>query len=182
MRQMRYQGPHSGGSLVCCGSDFRATFQDCTFESCTVYAVHGAAVTLRACTLREGLTGLVAHGAGTAALLDSCTFDRCFNGFTAERGAAVTAVRCCCNHTRAFLLAHDPGTHAACADCSFSGVVTRTDRLARGVGAETYGARVSLRSCTIQNFMFGVVAHGRTAVVEVEECVLRRWHTRRRCV
>lgn len=166
---------------MCCGGDFSATFQACTFTKCTLYAVHGATATLRQCVLGNGVPACaptptlhrcahgggvpvaVAHGAGTTVHLVTCTIQPCPNGVTAECGLTVTAVYCRFSGCYSSLIARGTGTALSCRGCRFSGL-----NLGRAVLAE--GCRVLLRSCFMREFQQGVVAEGRRAAVELHGC------------
>ena len=153
----------AGGTLVCSGGDFAANFQGCAFAGCSLYAVHGAAATLRQCAFTNGLPAAVAHGPGTALHLHACTLENCPSDITVERGAIVTAAHCRSSGCVCSLIARDTGTAVSYQDCTFSG-------LNEGPGITAEGSLVRLRRCSVQGFVQGVVAAGRGAALELHGC------------
>lgn len=165
--------PHSpaGGALVCCGSGHHTSFHDCSFDNCTLYVVHGAAVVLRRCTHRGKLAAVIAHGAATSATLEACTFHDGVQAVIAERSAAITAAQCTSSHMWQFIIAHDVGTHVSCSDCFLGGHTPMSSNVTRGIVATD--AHVSLRRCLVDSFVDGVTASGRGAAVELHECQIK---------
>ena len=125
--------------------------------------MHGAAVTLRRCTLANGFPAAVAHGAGTALHLHVCTLEACLTDVMAESGAIVTAAHCRSSGCIRSLIARDAGTAVSCHDCSLSGVPG-------GEGILADGSFVLLRGCSIQKFEYGVIVDGRGAAAELHGC------------
>ena len=157
--------------VVCCGDTFSATFQDCRFSDCTLYAVHGAAATLRRCALTLGSPAIVAHGPATCVSLHSCAFDFCVTAMVAERGATITQHRSTVQYSRTSIIARDGATHVTCTDSTFSGTAT-PERPASGVAVQVKDATVSLRRCAMDSVVHGVYISGVKAVVEVHECTI----------
>lgn len=74
----------AGGVLMCAGPDFSGTFDACTFDQCTLYAVHGAHVGLHYCLFERCAPAVVATGAATAAHFTGCFFKNCQTGPIAD--------------------------------------------------------------------------------------------------
>lgn len=169
--------------MVCCGPEFSGTFHKCKFKKCTLYAVHGAAVTLRGCDFHQSNPGAVAHGPATSLSLQSCAFSACMTSITAEAGASVNAVDCSSAHPKvdrrtrnsgSTIVVHS-GASVTCTGCAFEGSMLAQGNsggtlVPASTGVHATDARAELRVCTLKCFRVGVCSIGRTSAVELHAC------------
>lgn len=158
--------------MVCAGKDFHGTFHDCTFHACQLYAVHGAAVTLRNCTLRDSTRAIVASGPGTAAAVLRCRFWCCVAPLCADRGAALVVSGAHIRNGDSAVTVNDTGTHASLSNCVI-------DWMEAGVSLGVWGscgvsvrggAACVLRGCTFHRYLMTVFAAYRESWVEAVRC------------
>eukprot|EP00892_Ulva_mutabilis_P008821 jgi/Ulvmu1/6310/UM029_0017.1 len=166
----------SGGVIVCCGQEFTATFTNCTFDKCTLYAVQGARVTLRDCKHLSCDIAPVASCDGTALEMHGGKFIHSTTAVIAEGGATACAAHCEFEYCTqpivtigATTFDSDAATRstAVCRSCTMRG-------LGIGVGYGVYASHsaIELHACTFKDFHIGVMATGEDARADVRHCVV----------
>lgn len=151
---------------MCAGAQYSGTFQNCTFQASAVYAVHGAAATLRGCTIHGSRIAITLSGDATLATLTDCTFDGCHTGIVTERGAAVAAKDCLLEHAEAGVVVNCPGTRAVLENCTVRGGLVRPFG---GRGVSGCHGSIHLRTCRISRFIWAVVGSCDTTRIEAHQ-------------
>lgn len=154
---------------MCAGPQFFGPFQNCTCQASAVYAVHGAAVTLRRCVIRDSHPGLILAGSATSATLAQCVFQDCCTCIAVDRGAAAAAASCVLQRTRAAVTVHGLHSHVSLDSCAVSG--GSEDGYGR-TGVAARGGSALLRHCELSGCHTGVLGTGGTTSIELHLTVV----------
>lgn len=173
----------AGGIVICAGPQSSGTFQNCTFHSTTVYAVHGATVTLRSSTFRQCRLGIIVNGQATSATLNDCTFRRCRTSVIVEAGATAYCSHCLLLKTDFAIIVNEVGSHVALESCTVWGSISVED-FGGDTGVTVRRSTATLRSCSLKNFRTAVdldrsmVEVQRMQIVHCSQGVLMKTRTR----
>lgn len=170
---------------MCAGSEYSGTFDRCMFEGCTIYAVHGACLSLSLCHLHRSMPAVIASGCATTVSFSSCAFEACRAAVIADRGASVAIQTSSVINCQTGLIVNDPGSHA-----DMDGSIAQVDN---AVSASVCtikawgGAGVSARGCRFSGLPHGVCASQPGTTVElrdtrIERCVRAVEAMRQACV
>eukprot|EP00892_Ulva_mutabilis_P008813 jgi/Ulvmu1/6303/UM029_0010.1 len=155
----------SGGVVMCAGSGFSATFDECGFNWCTLCAVHGARVTLRRCSFRRSMPAVIANGPTTVTHFKYCLFHACITGVIAERGAAIVMQESRLLDTTTALIANGAGSHAELERTAVQ-VTDGADDAVHAVLAWG-GGSMRMAQCEVTGACVGVQADGNGSTIEI---------------
>lgn len=170
-RAEQYADMCAGGVVMCAGSNFRATFHSCRFDSCETYVVHGASVSFAACEWHACGVALSAHGPATSATAEDCAFNACKVCALAEAGAVVGMHSCVLSATHVGAVSNDAGSHVSAEDSCIT-------LECRSQAPQNYGMRAAegstfLRRCSIACASVGAVARGYSSSVQLAGVSIR---------
>ena len=153
---------------MCAGPDFRGSFQRCTFNACTLYLVHGAAVALSDCAWRGCRAALIAHGLLTTATLTGCSFHACRFCVIAEAGASAALWSSELHGvTSTAVIANDPGSRISADGCTVTGSAGSPFATEESTWLRMHGGTARLRRCHIADFPHTAIAAGASASLEL---------------
>lgn len=163
----------AGGVVICAGKEYSGAFSGCTFRSTAVYAVHGAAITLRSCAFIQCNPGITVSGTAAAAALHTCTLSNCSLGVIVERGGTLTAQSSRIDRAKGAVVVNGCHSRATLHCCVVDGGHSAADS---HVAMAVRGGSLSLRSCTVREYTFAVFGAMRPALIEahalcVSDCV-----------
>lgn len=148
---------------MCAGNTFRGTFHDCRFESCEVYVVHGASVSLTSCSWHACSVALTVHGPTTASSAGGCTFQDSKVCTLAQAGASLAVNSCHLGAANVGAVSNDPGSHVSAKDSQIelhaSGAANVPAAHQRN-GLRAWRGCATLRRCTISGADAATVTNG----------------------
>lgn len=151
----------AGGAVLCAGTEFSGTFQNCTFYDSSAYE----AVTLLDCDLDGGQPCITVSGDSTSATLIDCTLRNSLNCVVVTDGAACAASACRIKGSGASIVVNDSGSHVTLVDCESIGSTKAAGSLVpRAVVARE--SSVLQHRCTITGFDGAIHAFGRETRIE----------------
>lgn len=158
---------------MCAGPDYSGTFDQCRFDECTLYAVHGACLSVSRCHFRRSAPAVIATGGSTLTRFFACLFQACPAAVIIDAGATVFLHSSCITGARTGLIVKDPGSHAELED-----TILHCDKGAalseRGVSAWG-GATARLRNSSLSGVVLGVRAAGRGTAVELKRSSIEEY-------
>lgn len=132
---------------MCAGADFSGTVRNCKFVSTQVCVMHGAAVTLQNCIIRNENFGLTVRGRTTKATLSECSVSDCITGIVVEDGATVEMVDSMTwGMYSTHIIVNDAGSCARIESCTMKG---RSRKAVEGSAVVARGGTVRMSRCEI---------------------------------
>lgn len=151
--------------MICAGAQYSGSFHGCTFLSSALYAVHGAAVTLRRCRILDCQPGITVSGDAAVAAATQCTFRGCATSIVADGGGTVSVDSCRIERTFAAVVSNGPGSHVTLRRCTARNTL---DAPFSGTGVGVRGGAVLLDSCSLAGFTTAVCGVWQSACIEAQ--------------